>query len=302
MKELMNLRRELYNQRNFHYVTTFMLAIVVLIMMAWLTVNTMKIQQLKETNAELVDIIKENNKIYQENFVTKEEYNRVVDSVNDLRDFITETSASNNEYKNLLAEHYTNLIADFVTSQNEDKTADLEFVENTSLRSKAPVYYTNDIVESDGYVSEDYFEEVMGYYYQIPKKVRTALAEDGWKIEVTSDELKANDGGTDDRISGVTIIKDKKIYITTLDAQSIVHEIGHFVDYKNDFASKNMGKAYAKDIEGFYSLNDKTSTHNYASLIEYFAESFKLSVLQQNEFKSNCPDTYEFLEQNISNL
>ena len=173
-------------------------------------------------------------------------------------------------------------------------------VENTT--AIAPAIYSNYPLISDGTVSEDYFNQVVYYYNMCPSNVRSSFESSGWQILVTSNTLSCP--GVNGRIMALTDFSCKNIKVTTIDPKSVIHEIGHFIDHKNNFCSYSLPQStYLKEIYSFMStVNPGIDLHNTFSFMVYFAESFYMYIVNGTNLMLNCPETYLFVQQSALNL
>jgi hypothetical protein len=135
---------------------------------------------------------------------------------------------------------------------------------------------------------------VVSYYNRVPQNVRSRFEADGWKIQIVT--YKLTYPGVSSRILALTVYGEKMIYISTYNAQSVIHEMGHYIDWRNGFCSDNFpADTYASELSGFLKIDGATDSHNYSSNIEYFAEGFMMYILKPGDLKQNCPGTYDFI-------
>ncbi len=190
-------------------------------------------------------------------------------------------------------------VNDMIRQQNEVTFEPKVATEEESVQEYA--VYTNGVIKSDGYVTRDYFEEVVSYYNMVPAHVRAAFETDGWHVEVVSTNIRTKAISTSDTIAALTVFESKTIYISIYDSVSIIHEMGHYLDYKHNFCSTNLNAStYASDLNGFYMLDGDTHVHNYSTTPEYFAESFMLYIMRPEEFRQYCPGTYDFITEALN--
>lgn len=181
------------------------------------------------------------------------------------------------------------------TKSSEKVTKKAPTVENTT--AIAPAIYSNYPLISDGTVSEDYFNQVVYYYNTCPSNVRSSFESSGWQILVTGNALSCP--GVSGRVMALTDFSCKSIQVNTIDPKSVIHEIGHFIDHKNNFCSYSLPQStYLNEIYPFMStVNPGTDLHNTSSFMEYFAESFYMYIVNGTNLMLNCPETYLFVQQ-----
>lgn len=98
---------------------------------------------------------------------------------------------------------------------------------------------------------------------------------DGWEIEQVSYEVMSDEYNGDDALAsktfiGLTVVDDKKIYLSGLDYEAhkaLAHEIGHVCDVNNGFPSKSLifEEIYEAEAKGYGATNPQ----------EFFAEVYK---------------------------
>ena len=163
--------------------------------------------------------------------------------------------------------------------------------------------YYDDVVSFDGFVSKDAHDLFIRYYEQIPVSVRTAFKQDGWQISVSSFDLRFGDFlRKNDKIEGKTVYDDKMIYVLADASSAVVHEMGHYLDFKSDFYSDCFPASIYLDEQLKLSELENTHSANYAVVSEFLAESFSVYCLNNKGFKECCPGTYAFLESYLEAL
>ena len=149
-------------------------------------------------------------------------------------------------------------------------------------------------VSSDGTVSESYFETVAQYYSACPQSVRESFEADGWKVVVTSGPLKC--AGVKNRVLALTEFGNRTIYVGPNDASSVVHEMGHYVDFKNGYASSLISdEVYSQELSGLLSIDPGVDSHNVSTKLEYFAECFFALVTNPVGAQGSIPRTCEYI-------
>ncbi len=294
-EEINKLRQEVKISRYINYALSFILFAVLFIMVKGTISSNNKavisaIEEVKSSSTESTD------------YISMTEYNHLVDDMQAIQTTVSSLSNRMESYEGKLNEYSANLVSDYVSSQALGIEVEPEFVENTEVQSSNdPLYYHNGVIDSDGYVYKDYFESVVNYYNMVPDNIRDAFLNDGWHIMVTTSSIHVD--GIEDTVVAVTMFQEKMIYVSTIDAESIIHEMGHYLDGKNDFMSLDLdSRTYAKDLNGFMQLDGATHVHNYSTTPEYFAECFYLYVTRPDDLKAYCPGTYDFIVSGINNV
>ena len=292
--EIDKLRKEIQSSRRVNFALTFVLFFVLFFFMR----NT-----IISNDQHLYEAIEDNKAAISEiDCVSINDYNNLVNTLRSTQSSVAGLTTRMDSYESRLAQYNANVLSDFVSSQINGENVEPEFVENTVIQtSNDPLYYHNGVIDSNGYVDKDYFESVVDYYNMVPANVRNAFVNDGWHVMVTTDSIYVE--GITDTVVAVTMFQEKMIYMSTLDAESIIHEMGHYVDGRNDFVSTTLdSRTYASDLNGFMQLDGATHVHNYSTTPEYFAECFYLYVTQPDNLKSYCPGTYDFIVESVNNI
>lgn len=226
--------------------------------------------------------------------------NDVNSSVHSLSDNVQSALDSIDERLNVCEQNDTilsddlNLIYDMITESNNRQ---LSFTYDDAIDDSGDIYKYS-IIETDGHISKAYFDSVVSYYELIPVNIRNALVSDGWKIIITSGNIEINNISA--KIAAVTVCDDKLIYVSTLDDTSIIHEVGHYIDFKNNFCSNDFNAyEYASDLDGFMLIDGQTHKNNYSTTVEFFAECFSLYILKNNDLANNCPYIYNYIEKSL---
>lgn len=159
------------------------------------------------------------------------------------------------------------------------------------------------IVNSAEY-DKNFVNAVIMQLNYIPSDILNDFNNQGWKIYIGSEEeiysklgkhesmLSSKDEGQ--FLKGYTEIKDKTIYITyhsmALRDNTIIHEIGHYYDIKNAWASctEEYRSIYEKEKN---SLNRNTQIN---SNLELFAETFECIILEEEGYEEL--ETYQYVK------
>ncbi len=153
-------------------------------------------------------------------------------------------------------------------------------------------------VQKEGNVDDKWLYEIEARYVVIPENIRGHFQRNGWSIVCTEYDLGARFFDSQIRCGGVTDYENKTIWIE--DRQSamrfVPHEIGHYIDKQNGWASSSQEfwDIYCSEVETLRSLI-KTHPNNLATPKEYFAEAYSTIIVNQNLMIENCPNTYDYI-------
>lgn len=172
----------------------------------------------------------------------------------------------------------------------------------TGISSSTPIEYS-DIFYYNGNVSTNDMTCVMSDWELIPESIRNSFVEDGSKIIVTDEHLGLkfhNDAELN--ILGVTSFSPSRgnceIYISNDNStvSAITHEIGHYIDGKLNYPSSSdeFQTIWGSEMQ-FISIFHNTNLRNVNVASEYFAESCNLYIIKNEDLKSYCPLTYEYI-------
>lgn len=191
-------------------------------------------------------------------------------------------------------------------ASDQNKVSEAKKPEPTKVEETSAKTYPN-FVEVIG-VSEDYVDKVLSNYYRIPEVARNKFEDFGGVLSITNENLGEkffNDSSK--HIVAVTSYKGSSkecsINIGTKDATSVLHEIGHFIDYVCGYLSdtEEYKSIWGSEIEAFksfhYTAEENTNTAN-----EYFAESFQVYVESPSELQKNCPQSYDYIVNTLNHL
>lgn len=149
-----------------------------------------------------------------------------------------------------------------------------------------------------GDVKEDLIKQVQKYFDMIPENVREAFQEDEWSVFITTENIGKKYYGANISLLALTIIEDKVIYIDDRKkaVKSVVHEMGHYVDYKNNFVSesKEFNEIYKEELSNFCKVH-LTHKNNVSTATEYFAEVYLVAITDPERVQVNCPKSFGFI-------
>lgn len=197
----------------------------------------------------------------------------------------------------------TNKVA---VASDKNKVSEVKKSEPTKIEEVSTKTYPS-FVEVIG-VSNDYVDEVLSNYYCIPEIVRNKFEEFGGVLSITNENLGAkfyNDSSL--HIIAVTdykgTSKECSINIGTRDSTSVLHEMGHFVDYVCGYLSSTdeYQAIWGSEVEAFksfhYTADENTNTAN-----EYFAESFQVYIESPTELQEKCSQSYNYIVNTLNHL
>lgn len=170
--------------------------------------------------------------------------------------------------------------------------------------------FESDFIVRDGLnISDDIMYKVEEYYNTVPSTVRDHFVSDGWKIIVSTDvESRWNSmfsSKAPKLLSGFATTEYKAVYVAARkDAlESVIHEIGHYVDYRVWINSKyelrpskesEFTSIFNSEFDAFVDAFSPWDSGSYDS-VEYFAEAFYEYVHDAETLKKVCPNTYNYL-------
>ena len=155
--------------------------------------------------------------------------------------------------------------------------------------------------------------KVRGYYDMIPSSVREHFGGDGWKVVVSTNVSgKWYDffgSKAPELLSGFATTEYKSVYIAARENSfiSVIHEIGHYVDYRvwiNSGYKDRPAKAsefvdiFNSEFDEFVDTFSPWDSDSYDS-VEFFAEAFYEYVIDASKLKNSCPKTYDYLTKYI---
>ena len=139
------------------------------------------------------------------------------------------------------------------------------------------------------------------YWNLIPKHIRQAFVDDGWKLIITNKSLE-NMYGYSFSIIGITVYDDKTICVEAREnaiRRALCHEVGHYWDYKQNWAS------YESEFEEIYNrekytFNEqyKADNHCISSPVEFYAEIFAQSLMYPETAYPSAPDSCNYIWKN----
>lgn len=174
---------------------------------------------------------------------------------------------------------------------------------NGKYLTKAPVY--TGIIKTNGEIDYSLIKTADDYYHLIPEHIRNHFSQNEWQIIITTEDLGTRFFDGDPYVLAVTSSNDKSIFLDdrTAGVESIIHEFGHYIDFKSGFVSytKEFADIFNQEVVAFRSVH-KTHSANTQNPMEYFAEFYQEYILHPEKIKDICPQTYNFVELYSNNL
>lgn len=145
-----------------------------------------------------------------------------------------------------------------------------------------------------GKVDEKYLQEVQKTLFLMPV-IEKYLKNNNWKIICKDTKVDGANSGLIDYNK-----KQIEIFVGGSISNSVTHECGHLFDYMLQYTLNNskFTKLYKKEVENFRKIDD-VEVENTRNEREYFAESFRLYLQDNAEFKDF--QTYKTIERIIKN-
>lgn len=163
------------------------------------------------------------------------------------------------------------------------------------------------IIATEGNVDASFVSLAQNYFSKIPQNVVSFLTANGVHIYITDTNL-ANRffAGQYSSVMGCTVYAEKNIYIEDRNSavkSSIIHEIGHMIDYLCGWASSSeeFQNCYISEKDSFVEVG-KRDNNNTSSTIEYFAEVWNQIVLHPDTCQASAPRSYEYVLNVINGL
>ena len=151
-------------------------------------------------------------------------------------------------------------------------------------------------IKTEGDVPNSLLNYAANYWYVLPIEIRNQFESDNWNIIITSNSLEES-LNINHNILAYTNPDTKTIYIESRQKairKSFIHEIGHYIDIRQDFISNydDFLELYNSTSE-YADVQDKELYTNFNSK-EYFAISFQNYILKKEKLKLNSNSMYEY--------
>ena len=138
----------------------------------------------------------------------------------------------------------------------------------------------------------------------IPENIRKDFKNQNWFIEITDENLGEKYRLTYN-IIGITLPEEKIIKINNSQdsiRKALIHEVGHYIDYRLDFISNSEDyiKIYNDESK---KLKDSITNFNKAEFNkkEFFAESFRIYI-EDDELQLIINDSIKFIKDRLKEI
>lgn len=133
----------------------------------------------------------------------------------------------------------------------------------------------------------------------VPFWVKKKFAESDWNFKISAQGLRYR-YGYPMSIAGVTDFGKHVIFLDNRVnpvKNSMLHELGHFVDYSNGWASDSaeFRKIFNKEKYTYVDCTSVGDGHETSSAKEYFASVFQSILIDEENCKKTAPKSYEFI-------
>lgn len=161
------------------------------------------------------------------------------------------------------------------------------------LGHKRPVISTNAILITEGNIYDKSVDNLMNAYLKVPEKIRKIFESEGFKIKMSEDDIVyeayAPYGGYKGigQIKAVLDYERKMLYVNDEWPESIIHEMGHFV---NDYLE--MYSTLPRNRKIYFNEINKISFYAEENDREFFAEAFRLYITEPMLLQLISPEIY----------
>lgn len=212
---------------------------------------------------------------------------------------IKESSNLKTEGTDILIEGLVPILEqDAADEQTKEQNVTKEMGESYS----SPVCF---VVQYDDGVIESFAAKVESEYAKVPENVRMHFQTGGWTLLVSAQPLAQRIPGYGNSILGFTDSDCKTIFIDNREKAiaSVVHEMGHYIDWANGLPSESdeFLSIYNTEVVTFCSIHS-THSANTSTPMEYFAEFYEVMIRNPESVAKDCPQTYEFVQYYQSQL
>lgn len=153
-------------------------------------------------------------------------------------------------------------------------------------------------IVNGGNVADKWLFKLDANYCKIPENVRSSFQKNGWQIVCTSEDLGDKFFSSQVTVQAVADKGSKTIYVEAREAAmtSILHEIGHYIDWECGWVSstKEFLSIYKSEVDVFKSVVT-TNDNNTSSATEYFAEAYQVYLEYPELLSKYCPNTYSYV-------
>lgn len=160
-------------------------------------------------------------------------------------------------------------------------------------------------IEEGADVSEDFIQAINDKYNLLPIHIRERFENNSGEVVISSTDLGVELGRRNNTVLAYCIPERHYIKLDNRSKakSSVLHEMGHIMDYQLGWVSKSdeFTSIYNSEVEIFKSIWN-TDSQNTSNSTEYLGESFLVYITNPNLLKDSCPETYNFLVDFVENL
>lgn len=151
----------------------------------------------------------------------------------------------------------------------------------------------NYIINNEIQNQDEYMYKTKEAFSLLPEEIKNTFIDDNWSIEF-QDEIDAG------KYSGKCYYMKKKILLARNNSaieKTVLHEFGHYIDYKLFFKSNSDEWKLIYNIE-----KSKVREYAQSSPQEFFAEIFEKTMVNPEETKLNTPKAYKYMLECINDI
>lgn len=259
-----------------------------------------EIGNIKNENSKLQNEIVKLTKEYES---SKQNNDYLIKEITDLKEEI-EVLNSNNMLSDKIIKKYETMAKsssisilekDTYINELNNRIAKLGGIDIFELPQRSNKYDACTIWLEDG-AHESYADIAITYIDKLPKSFIRTLMDEGWKFIITTRNIENTYQSKTKNTIGLTIYSKKRIYVQNNEgyiASAVIHELGHALDYLNNYISFSD--------EWVTIFNEERKQSGYADYFindsrEYFAESVQQYYTYREMVRKNTPKSYEFLK------
>ena len=259
-----------------------------------------EIGNIKNENSKLQNEIVKLTKEYES---SKQNNDYLIKEITDLKEEI-EVLNSNNMLSDKIIKKYETMAKsssisilekDTYINELNNRIAKLGGIDIFELPQRSNEYDSCTIWLEDG-AHESYADIAITYIDKLPKSFIRTLMDEGWKFIITTRNIENTYQSKTKNTIGLTIYSKKRIYVQNNEgyiASAVIHELGHALDYLNNYISFSD--------EWVTIFNEERKQSGYADYFindsrEYFAESVQQYYTYREMVRKNTPKSYEFLK------
>lgn len=183
------------------------------------------------------------------------------------------------------------------------RTNDTAVLEMKDPKQSGPFRTSNiNIAKIDGNADPFWQNQLNLELEKLPEKLLKTFEEEGWKICITDCDInKVFYDGKYELVLGTTNYAKKQIYIADNERaiqEATMHEIGHWLDYRNGFLTNTdaFGEIWDAEASAFIRAYQATCVRDRKEL---FAEGFYQYMLNSSQLQMKTPALYDFINERI---